>query len=73
MTTHVTATVVGGILKPDRDLSLPDQMRVQLTIEPLANQPEPKEAWQSLKTWIQQNPLHGLGRHLTREELHERG
>ena len=72
MTTHVTATVVGGMLKPDRELPLPDQTHVQLTIEPLTDQLEPKEAWQSLKAWIQQNPLHGLGRHLTREELHER-
>ena len=72
MTTHVTATVVGGMLKPDRELPLPDQTRVQLTIEPLTDRLEPEEAWQSLKAWIQQNPLHGLGRHLTREELHER-
>ena len=72
MTTQVAATVVGGLLKPDRKLELADETRVNLTIEPLAEQPEPVEAWRSLKTWIQQRPLHGLGRRLTRGELHER-
>jgi hypothetical protein len=72
MTTQVAATVVGGLLKPDRKLELADETRVNLTIEPLAERPEPVEAWRSLKTWIEQRPLHGLGRRLTRDELHER-
>jgi hypothetical protein len=72
MTTQVTATFVNGMLKPDRALPLAEQARVRLTIEPLAEQLEPMEAWQSLKAWIKQNPLHGLGRHPTRDELHER-
>ena len=72
MTTQVTATFVNGMLKPDRELPLADHARVRLTIEPLAEQIEPAAAWQSLKAWIKQNPLHGLGRHLTRDELHER-
>jgi hypothetical protein len=72
MTTQMTATVVNGMLKPDQALPLADQTRVKLTIEPLGEQLEPMEAWQSFKAWIQQNPLHGLGRHLSRDELHER-
>ena len=72
MTTQVIATVVNGLLKPDQTLPLAEQTRVKLTIEPLAEPLEPTEAWQSLKAWIKQNPLHGLGRHLTRDELHER-
>jgi hypothetical protein len=72
MTTQVTATVVGGMLKPDQALPLAEQTRVRLTIEPLAEQLEPAEAWRSLKEWIRQKPLHGLGRRLTRDELHER-
>jgi hypothetical protein len=72
MTTHVTATVVGGMLKPDQALPLADQTRVQLTIEPLVEQPDPASGWAALKAWIQQHPLRGLGRRLTREELHER-
>jgi hypothetical protein len=77
MTTQVTATFVGGVLKPDQTLPLADQTRVHLTIEPMpqsnvGGRLAPMAVWQSLKTWIQQNPLHGLGRHLTRDELHER-
>jgi hypothetical protein len=72
MTTQVTATVVGGLLKPDEALPLADQTRVRLTIEPLAERPDAASAWASLKAWIRQHPLHGLGRRLTRDELHER-
>jgi hypothetical protein len=72
MSTQVTATFVNGMLKPDESLPLAEQARVRLTIEPLSEQPDPIEAWQSLKAWIKQKPLHGLGRHLTRDELHER-
>jgi len=72
MTTQVTATVLGGLLKPDQNLGLADNTRVNLTIEPLAERLQPLEAWWSLKTWIKQNPVHGLGRHMTRDELHER-
>ena len=72
MTTQVSATWTGGVLKPDSALPLADQTRVRLTVETIAEQPTPAQAWASLKAWIQQNPLHGLGRHLTRDELHER-
>jgi hypothetical protein len=77
MVTQVTATFVGGMLKPDQTLPLADQTRVHLTIEPLPRTDNegglaPMAAWKSLKTWIQQNPLHGLGRRLTRDEMHER-
>jgi predicted DNA-binding antitoxin AbrB/MazE fold protein len=70
--TQVTATFVNGVLKPDQVLPLADRTRVRLTIEPLSERVDPMEAWQSLKAWIKQKPLHGLGRHLTRDELHER-
>jgi hypothetical protein len=72
MSTQMNATVVGGLLKPDEALPLPDQTRVKLTIEPIDERLEPMEAWESLKDWIRQHPLHGLGRRMTREELHER-
>jgi hypothetical protein len=72
MTTQITSTVVGGLLKPDRRLELAGETRVKLTIEPLADPIAPVEAWRSVKTWIRERPLHGLGRRLTREELRER-
>jgi predicted DNA-binding antitoxin AbrB/MazE fold protein len=72
MTTQITATFVNGTFKPDAAVPLAEQARVKLTIEPLVEQLDPMDAWQSLKAWIKQKPLHGLGRHLTRDELHER-
>lgn len=72
MTTQVNATVIGGMLKPDESLPLPDQTRVKLTIEPLTERLEPAAAWESLKARLRERPIHGLGRHLSRDELHER-
>jgi hypothetical protein len=72
MTTQVTATVVGGMLKPDQALPLADQTRVRLTIEPLAERPDPVAAWEALKVRLFARPIHGLGRRLTRDELHDR-
>jgi hypothetical protein len=72
MSTQISATVVGGMLKPDQTLSLADHTRVKLTIEALEEKPTAREAWESLKPWIQEHPLHGLGRRLTRDERRER-
>jgi hypothetical protein len=72
MTTKVIATVIDGMLNPDEALSVADGMRVRLTIEPIVERPDLMEARQSLKAWIEELPLHGLGCHVTRDELHER-
>jgi hypothetical protein len=73
LTTHVTATVIGGMIKPDESLDIADHTRVNLTFEPLSDHLDPREAWQSLKAWIRKTPVHGRGHRLTRDELHERG
>ena len=72
MKTELTATIVGGLLKPDEHLSLPDNTRVKLTIETIATAPDAALAWNALKTRLRQRPVHGGGKHFTREELHER-
>jgi len=72
MIARVNATVFGDVLKLDRKLEIADETRVNLTIEPLAKPLDSQEAWQSLKVWIVERPLHGLGRRLTRDQLHER-
>ena len=72
MTTQVTATVIGGMLRPDQSLPLPDDTRVKLTIEPITEELDPATAWESLKARLRQRPIHGLGRRFTRDELHER-
>ena len=72
MTTQVTATVVGGILRLDESIQLPDQTRVNLTIEPIVEERDPVEAWEALKARLREHPIHGGGVHYTRDELHER-
>lgn len=74
MTTQVTATVVGGMLKPDQALPLAEQSRVRLTIEPLEDWSAEKAraAWESLQARLQEHPIDSGGVRYTRDELHER-
>jgi hypothetical protein len=74
VTIEVTATVVNGVLKPDHALSLAEQTRVKLTIEPIqAWSPETaRAAWQAIQARLKERPIHGGGLHLTRDQLHER-
>lgn len=74
MGTQITATFVNGILKPDQELPLADQARVRLTIDPIEawSQEGAATAWESLKARLRERPIHGGGRRLTRDELHER-
>lgn len=75
MTTQVTATVVGGMLKPDQPLPLADQSRVRLTVEPIEDWSRAKAlaAWEAIQARLRQRPIHGAGIRYTRDELHERG
>ena len=74
MTTQVTATVIGGMLKPDQALPLADHTRVKLTIEPLQEwSPEiASAAWEAMKARLWEKPLHFGGQRYSRDELHER-
>lgn len=72
MRTEVMAIVVNGILKPDTALPFADQTRVKLTIEPVESGNLSLAAWNRLKERLRQRPVHGGGKHFTREELHER-
>ena len=74
MTTQMTATVVGGMLKPDQALPFPDQSRVRLTIEPIEDwSPEKaRAAWESLQARLKEHPIDSGGVRYTRDELHER-
>ena len=74
MTTQMTATVVGGMLKPDQPLSLADQTRVRLTIEPVEAWSRDKAlaALESIQARIEKHPIDGGGVRYTRDELHER-
>lgn len=74
MTTQVTATVVGGMLKPDAPLPLAEQTRVNLTIETIEDLSQGKAlaAWEAIKMQLKEHPLHFGGQCYTRDELHER-
>jgi hypothetical protein len=74
MITQMTATVVGGMLIPDQTLSLAEQTRVKLTIEPIEEWSREKAlaAWEALNARLQERPIQGGGVRYTRDELHER-
>lgn len=73
MKTQTTGTVNHGQLELDQPLDLPDQSRVQVTVEL-------NEDWRSryragldrFKKLIRERPIRASVR-FTREELHERG
>jgi hypothetical protein len=73
MTTRVTATIVGGLIKPDEALLLPDQTRVTVTIEPVTPPTDAAAAWEAIKERLAKRPIDAAGLHFTRDELHERG
>jgi hypothetical protein len=72
MKTELTATIEGGVLKPDTALPFPDHTRVKLTIEPVEAENLSLAAWERLKRLIDEKPLVGLAGKFSREELYER-
>lgn len=74
MTTQVEATFTNGILKPDQPLSLPEQTRVRLTVEPIEewSRNTALQAWNSIEARLRERPIHGGAVRYTRDELHER-
>jgi hypothetical protein len=72
MRAELTATFVGGLLKPDEQLVLPDQTRVKLTIESLDGPADAAVALASLIARMEKRPVHGGGKRFTRDEMHER-
>ena len=56
MKAELTAIVVGGMLKPDEQLSFPDQTRVRLTIETIGHKPDAPLAWDAIKPGFDSGP-----------------
>ena len=73
MKTDVTGTVVGGMLKLDQPVPLPDHCRVRVTIESVE---ESNEGWtkalSALSRLRQERPIRVGDLRYTRDELHER-
>lgn len=74
MAAELTGTIMGGQLKLDQPIGLPDNSRVRVAVEPVGD-------WQQrlsngLNVWKQvceQSPIHSGRKRFTRDELHERG
>ncbi|MBI1830243.1 MAG: hypothetical protein HYR84_02190, partial [Planctomycetes bacterium] len=67
MTTQVTATYVGGQFKPDENLPLAEDTRVNLIIEVIEDEmeaeapPDPQTsiaAWQAIQARLKKHPIH---------------
>jgi len=73
MRREVTGTVTAGGVKLDQPVDLPENCRVHVAIESLAErQDRLRGGLESWKQVCEQFPLHGGGRRFTRDELHER-
>lgn len=73
MTTHVSATLIDGVFKPDEKVGLADRARVRLTIEPLTDRSaDAAAAWEAIVARLKDRPIRGASTRFTRDELHER-
>jgi hypothetical protein len=72
MSSDLTATVLGGELKLDQPLLLPDQSRVRVTIQPIASNDGWRLALDALDRLRRDQPIHSGGLRFTRDELHDR-
>lgn len=70
--TQTTGTVHDGVLQLDQRLDLPDQTRVTVTVEPVAEdwRVRFREGLERLRRRIREDPIRA-GVHFTREELYE--
>jgi hypothetical protein len=72
MRTYVDATWVGGAFRPDESLSIADQTRMRLTIEPIdGQQGSAQTAWEAIRQRLHVRPILATGLRYTRDELHE--
>jgi len=73
MDSSITGTVQQGAIHLDRPLSLPDNSRVQVIVQPL---PETTQAWMekfnAFLKYCDEHPVNSGGLRYTREQLHER-
>lgn len=72
MQTDLIGTVLGGALKLDQPLSLPDQSRVRVTIQTIVSNEGWRRALDSLHRLRRDRPIYSVGQRFTRDDLHER-
>lgn len=71
MKTELTATIEGGVLKPETALPFPDHTRVKLTVEPIEETNTRLAAWERLLALFDEKPIVD-GKPFSREELYDR-
>lgn len=68
-----TGTLIDGILRLDERVDIPNNSRVSLQIEVIAEaRILSADAWEKLKQRIKQSQIHSGGQRFSRDELHER-
>lgn len=73
MKTETTGTILGGGLKLDEQITLPENSRVRVIIEEIEDSKSRfKEGLKAWKKTCEEHPIHAGGRRYTRDELHER-
>ena len=74
MTQITEAVYVQGVLKPVRELDLPDQQRVRIIVEPISGSMAANrdEALARLRAGTEQMNFHLQGSPPSRDELHDR-
>lgn len=73
MSQILTATVEGGILKPDAPLAFPDQTRVRVILDPISEgDADSRAAMHELEKLWDGASVDSEGVRLTRDQMHER-
>ncbi len=73
MKAQTTGTLIDGVVQLDQPVNLPNNSRVNVSVEPMSIGPaEARAAFEAFKQRIRQRPIHSGGRRFTRDELHER-
>ena len=73
MSQVITATFVDGVLRPAQELDLASGTKVRLIVDLWDDvRASDQDACVELDRLCDQFPVHSPGRHLTRDELHDR-
>ncbi|MHC4876237.1 MAG: hypothetical protein ACYTGL_07050 [Planctomycetota bacterium] len=80
MKKEVSGTLVDGVVQLDEAVDLPNNTRVQISLEPVADQPDSapfdpaaaRAAFESFRRRCTERPVHSDGERFSRDDLHER-
>lgn len=70
---NTTGTLIDGSVKLDEVVDLPNNIRVNVSIQPIVNDPHKAiAAWDRLQKRLVNQPFNSEGIKFTRDELHDR-